>query len=226
IMILSAFLLGFAGSLHCVGMCGPLVILLEKKTSANAWFQLRLPYHLGKLFTYTSMGIIAGLIGSAINLSGFQQIVSITIGTLMILLVIYYALQKRTVHLPQFGNFSFINKATGKVLNKKGPFNNLIFGMLNGLLPCGLVYMALMSSVTTSSIAEGALYMLVFGLATIPALLIIGIGSKMLKVNLSYNKILPIVLFLVGILLILRGLNLGIPFISPSMEMDHSMHSM
>ncbi|MDH5382717.1 MAG: sulfite exporter TauE/SafE family protein, partial [Cyclobacteriaceae bacterium] len=85
-MILSAFLWGFAGSLHCVGMCGPLVLLLEKKTSANAWVQLRLPYHLGKLITYTSMGIITGLIGSVINISGFQQVISISIGSFMILL--------------------------------------------------------------------------------------------------------------------------------------------
>ncbi len=97
-------------------------------------------------------------------------------------------------------------------------FQSLFFiGMLNGLLPCGLVYMAIAGAIGTGGVAEGSLYMILFGLGTIPMLLSISLAGNIMSIAVRkrINKLIPVLVVIVGVLFILRGLSLGIPYLSP-----------
>jgi uncharacterized protein len=170
-MFYTALLLGLLGSFHCVGMCGPIAFMLpvSRDNKVKKVFQIFL-YHAGRLLAYSIIGLAFGLIGKSLNLFGFQQQLSIFIGALMILVIL----------LPLLGvhklNFSgpltmFIGKiksSMGAAFKKKTADTFLSIGFLNGFLPCGLVYMAVFGAVATGDIFSGSIYMLMFGIGTIP----------------------------------------------------------
>ncbi len=219
-LLLSAFLLGLLGSLHCVGMCGPIAFMLPLGSSKGLKkIQYISTYHLGRLFTYTLIGVLFGSLGKSVALFGWQQYLSIATGVLMILAVL----------IPRFthwmGGGKFFTKIIGKIKNalgsnlqKKSTDTFLTIGFLNGFLPCGLVYMAVMGSLANADIWAGAAYMIFFGLGTIPlltaAIFISGILKK--QVVQKLRKLIPLFVILIGILFILRGLGLGIKYISPT----------
>jgi len=219
-MLLSALILGLAGSFHCIGMCGPIAFVLPVDRS-NKWKAAlqSLLYHLGRLVTYSLIGFLFGLLGKGLYLAGFQQRVSILMGVIMILAVLF-----PTNYLAKFNFSKPLYKLTGKLkttlgsyLQKKSNSALFVIGFLNGFLPCGLVYMALIGSVAMGDPIQGALYMFIFGLGTSPLLTgaILAGNFLSLSVRNKINKIIPYFVVLVGVLFILRGLALGIPFISP-----------
>jgi sulfite exporter TauE/SafE len=216
----AAFMLGLVGSLHCAGMCGPIALALPLNN--QSWFSRisgGLLYNLGRTLTYGLLGAIFGLAGMGLALGGLQQWVSILLGVLMILAVL----------MPRIGAVG--KKITGASENLTGylkkPFIRLfrlrsykslfLIGLLNGFLPCGLVYIAVAGALVMSEYYQGALYMIFFGLGTIPMLLAISIAGNVIsqKLRKRLTKAIPIVIILLGILFILRGLNLGIPYLSP-----------
>ena len=115
-----------------------------------------------------------------------------------------------------------VKNALGKELKKKNSDTFFTIGFLNGLLPCGLVYMSVLGAIATGNAAEGAVYMALFGLGTIPLMTAaIWIGNFLsLKIKNNIRKLVPVFLGLIAILFILRGLGLGIPYISPKMETE------
>jgi len=222
-ILLSAFLLGLAGSFHCAGMCGPIVVALPLQGNTL----LRkiyggLLYNAGRIITYGVMGAMFGLIGQGLHLVGFQQIVSVIMGAFMVVLALFPGGFQRLNGNSKYTNRLFVQIKYGlhRFLSVH-TFRSLFFiGFLNGLLPCGLVYIAIAGAVAAGSAALGTSYMLLFGLGTIPMLLFIAVLGNIISVSLRHkiNKLIPILVVIVGILFILRGLNLGIPYLSPTKE--------
>ena len=220
-MLWTALVLGLAGSFHCFGMCGPIAFVLpvNRTTKTKAIFQIIL-YNLGRLLSYSLIGFLFGLIGKGLYLAGFQQRLSILMGVLMILFIII------PIHVFNKFNFSkplykFISKVKGKLgfyLTKKSNKALFSIGFFNGFLPCGLVYMALIGSISTGNAFQGAVYMALFGVGTIPmmsAAVLLG-NFVNLSLRTKVQKIIPVFVVVIGLLFILRGLGLGIPYISPS----------
>jgi sulfite exporter TauE/SafE len=220
---LSALLLGLIGSLHCAGMCGPITIALPlNNQSFFARISGGLLYNTGRIFTYAMLGAIFGFAGLGLALGGLQQWVSIILGAVMILVVI----------IPRLGSagnkMAIMTDSISRLLKK--PFAKLfrvrrysslfIIGLLNGFLPCGLVYIALAGALVMSQVYEGAIYMLFFGIGTLPMMLAISVAGNVLSQILRKNlvKAIPLFIIFLGILFILRGLNLGIPYISPKLN--------
>jgi len=213
-----AFLMGFLGSLHCAVMCGPIVLSLplNKQGSWQNVFQVLL-YQVGRILTYTVLGLLAGWVGSTFSVFAKQEMLSLLIG---ILLVTFTLLQWSGKYVRSFQKLQDIMirpiaKLMGKVFNL--PLWGFFAGMLNGLIPCGMVYLALATALNSASLQSGAGFMLLFGLGTSPLMLFISLGGIYLKKYFRFNsqKLIPWFALFIGALFILRAANLGIPFVSP-----------
>lgn len=212
-----AFSLGFFGSLHCVGMCGPLALMGCQSRANNSMSSTynALFYNLGRVTTYGFLGVIFGLIGQYLLVSNFQKILAISLGLAMMVSFFF------SVNVDSIINKSFIGKSISQYVQKLFSFYfqhakqyaPFILGILNGLLPCGLVYLALAGSLTTESIWESAVFMIIFGLGTTPAM--IGLVSGFTKLSIHkqhiFKKYLPLVTLCFGLFLIYRGIFIDIP---------------
>src|SRR5512145_2846733 len=137
----TAFLLGLVGSLHCAGMCGPLALALSAKSrSPDAFLARPLAYHVGRLLTYSALGLVFGLLGQTLALAGLQRWVSIAAGSAMLFAVV--ASSRIRVGMPAVRFVGFLKSRLGNLLQRKSVGSQFLFGLLNGLLPCGLVYAA------------------------------------------------------------------------------------
>lgn len=227
-IIITALALGFMGSFHCAGMCGPIALSLPLR--GNNTFQKILGgmlYNFGRTLTYGIMGAFFGLIGQGFHMVGFQRWVSIAMGILMVFSVITPVFFSKL----NLGNFEFITSKIRKAIQllfQKKSFGGLFFiGLLNGLLPCGLVYLAIAGSIGTADFYLGVLFMILFGLGTIPMMLFISIAGNMMTLTIrnQINKAIPYLVVVIGLIFILRGLGLGIPFVSPPIEkMNPEVH--
>ena len=220
-MLLSALILGLLGSLHCVGMCGPIAFMLpvDRSNSFKKISQISI-YHLGRLLAYSIIGLVFGLVGKSLYIFGIQQQLSIFIGVLMIIVVLlpHKTIGKYNLSKPLYKLISKVKSSLGKALKKKTADTFLTIGFLNGFLPCGLVYMAVFGAVATGSLLEGSLYMVLFGLGTIPLMTSAIYLGKFLNSSIKQRiqKAIPVFVVVIGTLFILRGLGLGIPYISPA----------
>lgn len=222
-ILISAFVLGIMGSFHCAGMCGPIAIALplHGNSVGGKIFGGSL-YNLGRTLTYGLMGALFGLLGQGVALLGFQQKISVIMGSLMIISVLFPALFKNQYSMSKswFSLVGRLKSTIGQMFSIRS-FKSLFFiGMLNGLLPCGLVYMAIAGAIGTGSATLGTLYMILFGLGTIPMMLGISLAGNLVSVAMRkrINRLIPIMVVVVGIFFILRGLSLGIPYLSPPKE--------
>ena len=211
------------GSFHCAGMCGPIAIALplHGNSVGGKIFGGSL-YNLGRTLTYGIMGALFGMLGQGLALMGFQQKISVIMGSLMIISVLFPALFRNQYSMEKswISLVGKLKKTIGGMFAIRSYQSLFFIGMLNGLLPCGLVYMALAGAIGTGSAALGTLYMLLFGLGTIPMLLGISLAGNLLSLTMRkrINKLIPVLVVVVGILFILRGLSLGIRFLSPPRE--------
>ncbi len=223
-MLWSGFVIGLVGSLHCLGMCGPIVLALPGTADNKLRFlSERLVYNIGRAITYACMGAVAGVIGKGIAMAGFQQWLGIVAGSLMILTVVLPSRAARSV-LPTrlYDNaLGSLKARLGSLLADSSRKSMLTIGVLNGFLPCGLVYMALAGSLVMRSVGGGALYMFVFGLGTLPVMFLASFASGLITGELrrKITRLIPVGIVVLGMLFILRGLSLGIPFLSPDMDM-------
>ncbi|GAA3517247.1 sulfite exporter TauE/SafE family protein [Aquimarina addita] len=220
-MLYSALLLGLLGSFHCIGMCGPIAFLLpvDRKKPTKRVLQL-ISYHVGRILTYAVLGLLVGSVGKSLNLFGFQQQLSIVIGVFMILMILIPTKLFNRYHFskPIYKFVASIKNAMGTELKKKNPGTFFTMGYLNGLLPCGLVYMAVFGALASGDIWEGGLYMIIFGMGTVPLMTTaIYIGNFLTtKSRQHILKVIPGLVVIIGFLFILRGLGLEIPYLSPS----------
>jgi len=221
-LLLTALVMGALGSLHCIGMCGPLALALPvlsphplAKLGAG-WL-----YNVGRVTTYAILGALLGLMGASFALVGFQQALSIIVGGLMLLFLFLpgsFSFKKSGAHSQRF--FGTIRNVLGKLFVKKNYLSIYLIGLLNGLLPCGLVYIAIAGAVTTGSVLYSSLFMAAFGLGTLPVMWAVAFfgGFATAKARLLIKKAYPYMVFVMACLLIIRGLDLNIPYLSPHFE--------
>lgn len=213
-----AFLLGFLGSLHCAVMCGPLMLALPIKqgTSFQHVFSL-IQYQIGRVATYALLGVIAGVIGSSIKAFSNQESLSFVMGFFLLLIGILYLVGHRFNRFSQGHQklFAPIGKMMTKVYGLR--YWGFLAGLLNGLIPCGMVYLALATALNEGSVGGSMWFMIWFGLGTAPLMLFISIGGIYLKKYIRFNstKLIPWFTLFLGALFILRSANLGVPFLSP-----------
>ena len=220
--MIAGFTLGLVSSLHCVGMCGPLSLALPIqylfKTQRIAAIFL---YQVGRVISYSTLGFVLGFAGRRIYLAGYQRWFSIALGVLMLFLLIQYWILRKRIQPNFLNNFYLaIQGLMTRVLKARGILPFLFFGIANGFLPCGMVYLALAGALVTSEISQSVLFMVMFGIGTIPAMIAVSILGQFfsLKLRNSFRRVVPVFVSIMAILLILRGMNLGIPFVSPLLQ--------
>jgi len=220
-MLLTALVFGLLGSFHCVGMCGPIAFLLplDRKHRYKRILQTSI-YHLGRILSYALLGLLFGLVGKSIGFFGFQQQLSILIGIIMIITVLWpnKLLDRYQIMQPIYLIVGKVKNRLGQELKKKTLDMFFTLGFLNGLLPCGLVYLAIFGALATGNPWQGSLYMIFFGLGTIPLMTTaIYLGNFLnQKIKQQIVRIIPVFVIIIGILFILRGSGLGIKYVSPT----------
>lgn len=210
-----AFFTGLFGSVHCLGMCGPLAFAVPSRHS-GWWMVLldKLLYQFGRIFSYCLLGALIGLIGRQLWVSGLQQSISILSGVLILIAGISRILKFKTAVGSSTG-FSVFNRVYSYALRNKA--SHFITGMLNGLLPCGFVYLALAGAVTAGETINAVKYMALFGLGTLPLMLLATFGAGMAGplFRRRINRAVPYFMICLGLWFILRGASLDLPYLSP-----------
>jgi len=231
------FMLGLVSSLHCLQMCGPIVLSysvavsqLQKEYSAvSPLFRNHLAYNAGRILTYSALGAVAGVAGGAMGLlgrlAGFTHFLAIVAGALMIVVGIFMLgvipssmLTNRLFHVP-----SSLFRRVGKLLSARGSGNRFLLGLALGFLPCGLIYAALLKAMATGSAFAGAVTMLAFGLGTAGALLALGMFSSAIRMRLNRwgSQLAAAGVTLMGILLLWRGSMSGMLMMGSHMHACH-----
>lgn len=220
-MLYSALIFGLISSFHCIGMCGPIAMMLpvDHQNSSKKTIQI-FTYHVGRLTAYALIGLVFGLIGKGLFVAGMQQKLSIFIGVAIILVILIpeKVLANYNFSKPAYRLISKIKSRLGNQFKNKSYQSLFTIGLLNGFLPCGMVYVALFGAMAMQSLAFGTLYMILFGLGTIPLMTAVVYIKDFIPIPFrnKVQKIIPYVGVLIGTLFILRGLGLGIPYVSPS----------
>lgn len=219
-MLYTALIFGLISSLHCVGMCGPIAMMLpvSRTDKTKRFFQTML-YHFGRLTAYGFLGLVFGILGKGLFIAGMQQQLSIIVGVLMILFVI---IPEKTLAQYNFSRsiFKLISKvksSLGAQFKRKSPDALFTIGLLNGFLPCGMVYVALFGAIAMQNEGLSVLYMVLFGIGTIPLMTLVVYMSQLITfpVRRKIQRMIPVMVVLIGTLFILRGMGLDIPFVSP-----------
>ena len=224
-MLWTALALGAAGSLHCAGMCGPLMLALPSASGGRAQFVFgRLAYQAGRLATYAALGILFGILGKSLAVVGLQRWVSLGAGVLMLLGLA--ALIPHRASTPILKLVSWLKRQAGQLLSRRTTGSLALLGGLNGLLPCGLVYAAAAGAASLGGVLAGAEYMLLFGLGTLPMMLGLSLSGQAFPMawRNQFQRLVPATLAVVATLLILRGLALGIPYLSPDLATGSCCH--
>lgn len=216
-----AFFMGLFGGLHCVAMCGPLVMALPLSGN-NRWADIvqRFLYQFGRIFTYSIFGFLAGSIGNGFYFLGLQQILSLITALVLITIAVSHFSRKKITRLDTFQIklVAPIASLMGKWLSK--PYGSFFAGLLHGFLPCGMVYMAIAASLNAGSPVEGSKFMFFFGLGTTPLLLIASLMPAFMRKFRAPALMIPALYFVAGIFLLLRAVNLDIPYISSPVDIN------
>ena len=229
-------MLGLVGSLHCVQMCGPIVLsysvsLESLKTDSQtasipSLLHNHLAYNAGRILTYSVLGALAGVVGQTMGLvarlAGFSHALALITGILMILvgIVMLGVIPSRFAGSSLIRIPSSLLRRAGRLLSARAAVNRFLLGLTLGLLPCGLIYAALLRAMASGSPVGGAATMFAFGLGTAGALLVLGIFSSALRIRLNRwgSQLAAVGITLMGLLLVWRGT-------MPGMLMDHHMHA-
>jgi sulfite exporter TauE/SafE len=223
IALITAFSVGLLGSFHCIGMCGAIAFSLplqEQNWYSKLWGGL--VYNLGRISTYGVLGFILGLLGKGFSLAGFQQSLSIFLGVFILIVILfpkYIQLQKNKSSLLAQLQL-WVRQKMGLLFKNNSTKALYGIGLLNGLLPCGLVYAGLAGAIGTGQGWIGALYMISFGLGTLPIMILASQFRGFISINVRnrMRQVVPFFMGLMAVLFIIRGLNLGIPYLSPILQ--------
>lgn len=218
-MFWSAVILGFLGSLHCVIMCGPIALAMPGQKTLNRFLFSRLIYNVGRVVTYSIIGLTFGILGELIGLSGYQQYFSIAMGIVMILLAFSFSSHwftaKPTHWMSRWSNW--LRTGMSKWIKNSSLLGSFLLGLVNGFLPCGLVYAAVVGAISFVDLGNSIQYMISFGLGTFPAMLAVAMSGQLFKNRLpSLSGVSTVFVLILGVMLTIRGLNLDIPYLSPA----------
>lgn len=217
-LIWTAFVLGLVGSLHCAGMCGPLALALPVVGTTRLSFTTsRLLYNAGRILTYCIVGALFGVLGRSLSLAGLQRWVSLGAGVVILIGLVLST--RAAAKLPAWQTVAWLKRAFGSLLRRRTFASLFLLGAINGLLPCGLVYVAAAGATATGGIASAVAYMFAFGLGTLPVMLGLGLAGKRLQFSLRFRvqKLIPVSVAMLALLLVMRGMSLGIPYLSPDL---------
>ncbi|AZB21458.1 sulfite exporter TauE/SafE family protein [Kaistella haifensis] len=229
-LFISALGLGFASGFHCIGMCGPIALSmgLTKKQASNYYLQ-NLTYQFGRIATYAFLGGILGIVGQGFQMVGFQQYLTIGVGVLLILMALFsFGGKDFASKIPFLSQFLFTVKMNlGKLLQKADYKSRFTTGILNGFLPCGMVYMALTASLAAGGVWQSSVFMALFGLGTLPFMFFVVLVGNLMTTALRIKilKFVPVMMIILGGHFILRGLEIGIPYVSPKKEALQVIHN-
>lgn len=226
--IITGFVSGLIGSLHCVGMCGPISFAIPKpKNNPTKQMLSIMSYHFGRITTYVLLGLIFGFIGHLINLFVVQQWISIVTGSLILLIVVLKIINIKTpisnrLYLKLNSKLQGILK---QLFSSSHPGRTFGIGMVNGLLPCTMSFLAIIGSMGMGSISSSIFFMIAFGIGTMPLLLIFNLFTEQFKKfkKGSYQQIMLGLGLFIGIVFIFRGLDLGIDYLSPKMNYENGL---
>lgn len=216
------FIMGLTGSLHCAGMCGPIIWVMpfQQQGGVKKWLSI-FGYHIGRVTTYALLGAFLFSFKSLFN-PILQQYISIALGLLLLIVgVISFFPSKVSFKLPWA---QLVQNKLGKFMAHPHPASLFAAGMLNGLLPCGLVYMALSTAVAAPNVYNAISLMYAFGIGTMPMLIALTIvkNRATLLHRIQLRKYVPLVMLVFGSLFVLRGMNLGIPYLSPKVTVEQN----
>ncbi|MEN9336276.1 MAG: hypothetical protein RLZZ500_1263 [Bacteroidota bacterium] len=220
-MLYTALLLGIISSLHCVGMCGPIAMMLpvDRNNPSRKALQILL-YHLGRLTAYGVLGGVFGLLGRGFFLAGMQQQLSITMGVLMIVVAVVpeKVFARYNFSKPVYKAIAAVKNHLGQQFKRKSPDALFTIGLLNGFLPCGMVYAALFGALAMPNLMSSISYMFLYGIGTVPLMSAVVYASQWISMPIRQRiqKWIPVVAVCIGLLFIVRGMGLGIPYVSPS----------
>jgi hypothetical protein len=219
-LFISALLLGGISSFHCVGMCGAFAFSIPTHhLSPVKKIVAILLYNIGRITTYSMFGLLFGLVGRQISLAGFQQWFSIIAGIIVLMIVIQSLLKKPVFHLPGYNKIlNSITKLISAFVGKSSLGSIYLLGVANGLLPCGLVYVAITGALAAGTISGATGFMAAYGLGTLPAMFTLSYFNFIISISArnTMKRAVPFVVAAMGVLLILRGMGLGIAYISPA----------
>lgn len=223
-LFIAALIMGGIGSVHCIGMCGPLALSLPVVSNNHASrFFSTLLYNTGRVVTYAILGAIFGMIGMSFAFFGYQQWLSIILGVTILLFLMLPKTNSvfKNNHVVVF--FNNLRSKLGQLFARKNYQSVFFIGLMNGLLPCGLVYMAIAAAVSTASVAKSSLFMAAFGMGTLPVMWSIAFFGGFINMNVRRNikRLYPYVMVLVAVMLIVRGLGLHIPYMSPAFDHEN-----
>lgn len=221
----TAFMIGLVGSLHCIGMCGPIALAIpyqaptKIKTLGNI-----LLYNSGRIITYGLIGVLPAIFGLALTLSGMQKNMSIILGAFLIIAAIFsIPLDQRTNAIPGINRvYPWVASKMKSFISKRTKSAFFITGILNGFLPCGMVYMAVMGAITQTSMANAFLYMMLFGVGTVPLMMLMGVSGQLISMTWrrKVRRVIPVFMIGIGILMIMRGVTIDLPpHLEPLIEM-------
>lgn len=228
--ILTPLSLGFLGSLHCIGMCGPIALALPVHQK-GFWGRIGgiLAYNIGRSITYGAFGLLLGSVGQRFAYFGYQQALSLVMGILILLGVFFtkYSASQFLSMKPLQRFISSVKNKMIKLFNRTSIGALFSIGLLNGFLPCGLLYVALAGSLTQADPLKSCLFMILFGISTIPLMFSVSYMGKWLSQSLKqrFQHMTPMIVSAMAILLIVRGLNLGIPYFSPKLAVEKEVNS-
>lgn len=221
-LLITGFLLGAVSSFHCVGMCGPIAFALPVHfLPAHQKATGIILYNAGRIFVYASLGWVFGFLGRQVYLGGMQQGLSIVLGGIMLLFFLQAFLRKKIIHIKWTDTLTHqLQKFISHYMQQKKLYGMFVLGAANGLLPCGMVYLAITGALASGTVSGGVAFMAAFGLGTFPAMFALSYFGSMISLSArnTMKKAVPYVMLLMGVLLILRGLNLNIPYVSPYLQ--------
>jgi sulfite exporter TauE/SafE len=221
-LLITGFLLGTVSSFHCVGMCGPIALALPvhflppQQKTAGIFL-----YNTGRVFIYALLGLVFGFLGRQVYLGGLQQGLSITLGAVLLVFFFQALLRKSIIRIKWADALTRkLQQFIARYMQQKKLYGMFVLGAANGLLPCGMVYLAVTGALASGSVWGGVAFMAVFGLGTFPAMFALSYFGSMISLSArnTMKKAVPYVMLLMSVLLILRGLNLNIPYVSPYLQ--------
>ncbi|MGZ3882691.1 MAG: sulfite exporter TauE/SafE family protein [Bacteroidia bacterium] len=219
--IIIALSLGLLGSFHCIGMCGPIALALPvHQKTLSARLLAIFTYNAGRVLTYSVFGVLFGLAGAGFAFFGIQQLLSIVLGSLVLIAVLFPRILGKLDIRKLLPFTNSLQSGVSRLFRKKTNGSFFTIGVLNGLLPCGMVYMALAGAMAGGSGIKGALFMAAFGLGTAPVMMLLPWFSSLVSIRFRSRLRITVPYFVsvMALLMILRGMNLGIPYLSPKME--------
>lgn len=218
IFYFSAFLIGLAGSVHCVGMCGPLALAIPgaSKDKGFTFFLRTIAYQISRISGYGVLGLIVGFFSQGMQFTGVQPYFSLLSGILLLFLGFFGIIPEVNAFskYPIIQHFQVkINRIIGTVMTNEHFSTPFVLGFLNAMLPCGMIYIALGTGLSSGNMSEAALYLISFGLGTLPLMFMVSLSGQLLSLQMrrSWQKAIPIIFMISGIILIYKGMNIDLP---------------